>query len=152
MFYTQNEARFNGLSHLKFHAEAPVLTWLQQDLAALGDHSPGDTPHSPGDHPDAYAPADFSQYVGYLYVKQGSTLGGQVLCRHLQTNIGLSPNNGLRFFYGFGEHTRQHWLDVLRYFEDRKAEVNISTAVTSACNHFRQLQILFENRAETVAT
>lgn len=136
-FYAQSEARFSGLHQARFVKEAPVLRWLQQDLAVLGETIT--TPEIL-----KQPQADFSQYLGYLYVKQGSTLGGQVLCRQLQSSMGLTPNKGLRFFNGYGEHTRQYWLDVLRYFEDRQTQVDIPTAVASACDHFRQLQLLLE--------
>lgn len=139
VFYAQSESHFSNLCHLKFTAEAPVLSWLQQDLTALGDQRP-----LPQDKGEIAKPADFSHYVGYLYVKQGSTLGGQVLCRHLEKNMGLSPTNGLRFFYGFGEHTRQNWLDVLRYFEERQTAVDVPAAIASACDHFLRLQLLLE--------
>lgn len=138
-FYVQSEVRFSGLRHGKFAGEAPVLRWLQQDLATLGE-----TVSLRENVADTAAPANFSQYLGYLYVKQGSTLGGQVLCRQLAKSIGLSPDKGLRFFYGFGEHTRQHWLDVLGYLEERQAQVDIPAAIASARNHFRQLQKLLE--------
>lgn len=136
-FYAKSEARLSGLNQVRFVKEAPVLRWLQQDLAVLGETVT--TPES------AKQPqADFSQYLGYLYVKQGSTLGGQVLCRQLQSSIDLTPDKGLRFFNGYGEHTRLYWLEVLRYFEDQQAHVDIPTAVASACDHFRQLQRLLE--------
>lgn len=137
-FYTQSEKHFSGLLTDRFDQEAPVLDWLKQDLAVFGETI--DTAEN-GIQPAA----DFSQYLGYLYVKQGSTLGGQVLCRQLQSSIGLAPNNGLRFFNGYGEQTRQYWADVLHYFKHQQPRVNISVAVASAIDHFRHLQFLLNN-------
>lgn len=138
IFYVQNEVRFSGLRQPKFHLEAPVLNWLQEDLTALGD----DDPSLAKRLEVVPSPANFSQYVGYLYVKQGSTLGGQVLCRQLEKSTGLTPAKGLRFFYGFAEHTRSNWLQLFTYLDERQAEINISLAVNSACEHFRRLQAL----------
>ena len=142
-FYSQSEARYSRLCRVKFSHEAPVLSWLRQDLAALGD-----TLHAPVDLDTKNSSANFSQYLGYLYVKQGSTLGGQVLCRHLRKSLGLAPNKGLLFFNGYGEDTRQYWLEVLRYFADHQAKVDIPSALVSAGEHFHQLQLLLEKAAQ----
>lgn len=140
-FYYQSEERFKRVSRTKFSTEAPVISWLQQDFKALGETAV----NSLQPIANSISSTDFSRYIGYLYVKQGSTLGGQVLCRQLQKSLVLTPEKGLRFFYGYGDETRLRWRDLQTYLEYHQPNVNISAAVNSACEHFRQLEILLNN-------
>ncbi|ESQ82434.1 hypothetical protein AEAC466_17590 [Asticcacaulis sp. AC466] len=95
---------------------APVLSWLASDLAQhqldswanriAFQHSPIDTP---------------SKLAGYLYTKQGSTLGGHVISKHLERRLALIPRLDQWFFAGYGSHNGAQWklfLDVL----DRHSE------------------------------
>ena len=146
-FYTEAEARFNKLQNVKFDGEAPVLAWLRQDFCAIG----GGDDFAKTHRNRAEKNADFSSYLGYLYVKQGSTLGGQVLSRRLGATLGLSPECGLRFFSGFGETTRQNWLYFLRYLEDHESVVDEAAAVVSASDSFLTLKNMLNDAAmETV--
>src|SRR5690606_24994604 len=89
---------------------------------------------------------DLAAYLGFLYVKQGSTLGGQVICRALQKSVRLSPSAGLRFFNGFGDYTRKVWSDFLFYLQTLETAVDASTAAASAVYHFHMIgQSLNEN-------
>jgi len=49
------------------------------------------------------------QILGCLYVIEGSTLGGQVITRHLQANLGITPETGGAFFAGYGAKTGARW-------------------------------------------
>lgn len=44
-----------------------------------------------------------AQIMGYLYVVEGSTLGGQILGRHLQSLFGFTDKHGAAFFYSYGK-------------------------------------------------
>jgi heme oxygenase len=46
--------------------------------------------------------------LGCLYVLEGATLGGQVISRHL-AKLGIGPENGGRFFNGYGAKTGEMW-------------------------------------------
>lgn len=46
--------------------------------------------------------------LGMLYVLEGSTLGGQVLCRHLADRLQLQPHQ-LRYLAGHGRATGARW-------------------------------------------
>lgn len=46
---------------------------------------------------------------GSLYVVEGSTLGGQVISRHLKEKFGLDKSNGAAFFSGYGKDTGKMW-------------------------------------------
>lgn len=46
---------------------------------------------------------------GSLYVIEGSTLGGQVITRHLKQKFDLDETNGAAFFSGYGKETGKMW-------------------------------------------
>lgn len=46
---------------------------------------------------------------GSLYVIEGSTLGGQVIARHLKEHLGLTPANGGAFFSSYGAEVGPMW-------------------------------------------
>lgn len=46
---------------------------------------------------------------GALYVVEGSTLGGQMIARHLKEKFGLEETNGGAFFSGYGKSTGKMW-------------------------------------------
>jgi heme oxygenase (biliverdin-IX-beta and delta-forming) len=77
---------------LPFVARAP---WLSSDLSACGEALPPDAP-------DAVRPALECEghAVGYVYVIEGAALGGQLIARHLQATLGISPTSGGRYFAG----------------------------------------------------
>lgn len=52
---------------------------------------------------------DASQALGYLYVMEGSTLGGKVIARLLEETLGINQQNGAAFFYGYGPETGAKW-------------------------------------------
>jgi heme oxygenase len=46
---------------------------------------------------------------GSIYVIEGSTLGGQVISRHLRQHLGLTPENGGAFFASYGSKVGAMW-------------------------------------------
>ncbi|WP_221091305.1 biliverdin-producing heme oxygenase [Deinococcus aquaedulcis] len=75
---------------------------LRRDLAALGAAVPP--------LPLVAGPAlDLPGALGALYVLEGATLGGQVISRHLQGTLGLSPEAGGAYFHGYGRATGAMW-------------------------------------------
>jgi heme oxygenase len=80
---------------------------LTQDLLALGSSAEAlaTTPLC-ADLPALTTP---EQLLGCLYVIEGATLGGRVITRHLQNQLGLSPESGGAFFAGYGAQTGTHW-------------------------------------------
>ena len=85
------------------YPNAPALAWLEQDMAAHG--------LQPLVMPLAELPAITSRaaLLGHLYVKQGSTLGGQVISKHLARQLGLKAGVDNHFFAGYGEETGKEW-------------------------------------------
>ena len=97
LFYRHMEPRLDG-----FRDSAPVRDWLAEDLQRQG-LTPLDIavqlPH----------PNTPSEIWGYLYVKQGSTLGGNVMTKALKRHLGLQPLTEQRFFAGFGDQNGAQW-------------------------------------------
>jgi len=62
--------------------------------------------------------------LGCLYVVEGSTLGGQIIGRHLRQNLGITPQSGGRFFAGYAENTGRMWQAFLTQLE---AQANSAT-------------------------
>ena len=48
---------------------------------------------------------------GCLYVLEGATLGGQVISRHVRGRLGIYPENGGRFFAGYGPEVGARWRE-----------------------------------------
>jgi heme oxygenase len=55
--------------------------------------------------------------LGALYVLEGSTLGGQVILRTLQSQFGISSDTGARFFTSYGAEIGTMWRSYLSVLE-----------------------------------
>lgn len=142
-FYSLWEPAFSGMGH-GFAHEAIPLEWLEQDFAALGLPCP----HHPTPYPASSA-LSVSQAIGYLYVKQGSTLGGQRISRHVQQQLGLKPGEAQFFFHGFGSRTGPHWKAFLQYLAqvERDCEISTTEAIASAVRAFESLEAILGQKA-----
>ena len=94
------------------------ICWLQNDLQFLG-LSAAQIEALPL---CKYLPrADtFARAVGCAYVVEGSTLGGQIISRHLKTKLNLPPR-GCRFFTAYGEQTGKMWREFVALLNDYEA-------------------------------
>jgi heme oxygenase len=112
--------------------DAPTLTWLKEDLDAQGVKPlEADAVHYP-------AITSLSQLVGYLYVKQGSTLGGRVISKHLAKTLGLEEGKTNHFFAGYGDETGPQWKAFLAQLE--QPGVNADEAVAQAVLTFELIR------------
>ncbi len=102
---------------------------LEQDLVNLGvAQTLLDTLPECKNLPDC---GNRSQVFGCLYVIEGSTLGGQVMNRHLQATLGLGAADGTAFFSGYGAETGALWKILLRCLDDPALDqtATVQTAV-----------------------
>ena len=76
---------------------------LANDLEHLGFKSPE---RATGD--DLPQLNTHLQALGALYVIEGSTLGGKIISKMMQQQLGLDAQS-LSFFNGYGDHTEQMW-------------------------------------------
>lgn len=72
-----------------------------------------------------------AQFLGALYVMEGSTLGGRFLARHVVAELGEAYGPATRYFQGHGEQTGSMWREVtarLGEIPDSEAEATIRAA------------------------
>jgi heme oxygenase len=73
--------------------------------------------------------------LGILYVLEGATLGGQIIGRRLEKELGIGAENGGMFFAAYGDRTGIIWRDFVsvldRYTDDPAASVIESRAVST---------------------
>jgi heme oxygenase (biliverdin-IX-beta and delta-forming) len=89
------------------HAERLNTPKLITDLKSLGmndDEIANVKPFSEVPNLDSK-----ERIFGSLYVIEGSTLGGQVISRHLKQQFNLDETNGAMFFSGYGKETGKMW-------------------------------------------
>jgi heme oxygenase len=60
--------------------------------------------------------------LGFRYVLEGSTLGGQVITRHFRTQWNQQNIEGLSFFNAHGDETGKNWKNFLNHLKT-KAEL-----------------------------
>ena len=72
-----------------------------------------------------------AQAAGVMYVLEGSTLGGQIISKMLNTKLNLN-NKSLCFFSAYGDSTMQKWSEFTEFLNeltlDTSKENNLLTA------------------------
>lgn len=66
-----------------------------------------------------------AEALGIMYVLEGSTLGGKILYRHVHEVLGLTPEKGASYFWGYGAQTGNLWksfISSLTQFVDEREE------------------------------
>ncbi|GEM44560.1 biliverdin-producing heme oxygenase [Deinococcus cellulosilyticus] len=86
------------------------LPWLETDLGFYGLSLPA--PHF------TVQLSGWQEVLGAVYVMEGSTLGGQLISRHLQT-LGITPETGGRFFSGYQGRTGARWKQTRQLLESQ---------------------------------
>jgi heme oxygenase len=97
--------RLDGVPSLAFGARRRTR-FLRVDLATLGQTAPECLPVWAVEVPGSTAEA-----LGFLYVLEGSTLGGRAVRREMEAR-GLSMD-GLTFLEPYGSDTAHKWRDFL---------------------------------------
>jgi len=118
------------------YSERQKLPWLNRDLAFYEL-----TPELRSTYLDQTVtlkmPLSVSQLFGTLYVVEGSTLGGQIISRLLNTHMGLTQDTGAAFFHGYGARTSAMWQSFLDEANLMcKTETEYQTAEVAACSTF----------------
>jgi heme oxygenase (biliverdin-IX-beta and delta-forming) len=81
-----------------------------------------------------------AQAIGSMYVLEGSTLGGQILSRHFEKQLGVTRDRGCRYFSGYGQDTGMMWKSFCKALESRPARETAEMA-EAAAETFRSLRI-----------
>ncbi len=115
--------------------------WLAQDLESLGLGSADNVPFCK-DLPDL---STASSIWGSMYVLEGSTLGGQIISRIIEKNLGITSEAGARFFHGYGARTGEMWTEfgsaLTAYANNLASQEAI---IVAAQETFRKLQLWLE--------
>jgi len=111
-----------------FHARqrAPLLLADLEFFAASPD------PNKP-QLPDFADPASF---LGGMYVMEGSTLGGQLIAKHLEKAFNLSEGKGYSYFRGHGPETGSMWKQFSQQLEQQADQLDKDTVVSGAKQMF----------------
>ncbi len=130
-YYTHAEAAC--FAEWPEHApNAPVLAWLASDLAQHRLESWAD--RIAFNHPPLDTP---SKMAGYLYVKQGSTLGGQAISKHVERQLALIPHIDQWFFASYHHDNAQQWKRFAEVLESH--DFHHDDVVASARQSFENL-------------
>lgn len=73
--------------------------------------------------------------LGAAYVVEGSTLGGRVILKNINTALGHDADNGASFFWGYGGQTGSMWKGFLAPFTAFEAENNAAEEIIDGANH-----------------
>jgi len=85
--------------------------------------------------------------LGVMYVIEGSSLGGRVILKNINTALGHNEASGARYFAGYGGQTGSHWKSFLgqliQYENDTKSEDEIiagaNYAFDAISRHFTKM-------------
>jgi heme oxygenase (biliverdin-IX-beta and delta-forming) len=75
---------------------------------------------------------DLPSLLGAMYVMEGSTLGGQIIARHVQITLPLSQGHGDAFFRGHGLQTGALWMEFCEMLKTQVPNDQTDTVIASA--------------------
>lgn len=111
--------------------ERRTPAWIMEDLLYLRENM-----ENIGLDRETPAIGSNAAAFGALYVMEGSTLGGKMICKTLSGNLGLEPPHGLSFFYGYGHNTGARWKDFLIALDRFSDSPEETTVIDTANNVF----------------
>ena len=103
---------------------------LKRDLAAFGVLDP-DT-----ERPTLTHITNLPSLLGFMYVMEGSTLGGQFIARHVQQVLHLQDGEGTFYFRSHGDHTGSMWKQFCEILTQKIPDDQTNIVVSSAKNMF----------------
>lgn len=80
-----------------------------------------------------------AEAIGSLYVREGASLGGQIISRHLESVLGLSEGNGYRFFSSSGRDVGRDWKRFQTILLQCSSPVSDSVVISSARATFESI-------------
>lgn len=70
--------------------------------------------------------------IGCLYVQEGSARGGRMIFRRVSKSLGISEQQGGRFFSGYGRDNQSLWLEFWNFATKHSLEADIPEACQAA--------------------
>ena len=135
-FIAPCEARIDSLPCRSLLAARRKKPWLEQDLQALKISKNHIMRLKCRDLPVL---SEYEQVLGYLYVMEGATLGGQVITKMIQADLQISLDQGGRFFQGYGDKTKMMWDHFCSTLADIKSVEQKNKIINSASDTFKRL-------------
>lgn len=83
------------------------LHLLKEDLAFLGVEE--ESQHRLPILLEGLPINSIAEVLGSMYVMEGSTLGGQLISKHLQDLFGMKPQLGASYYNAYGDRTGKMW-------------------------------------------
>ncbi len=99
---------------------------LERDLAWFGATKQDDR------RPELPDMKDVPSLLGTMYVIEGSTLGGQLIARHLEATLHLIEGRGDSYFRGHGAQTGPMWKEFCKMMKIHVPDDQIHVVVASA--------------------
>jgi heme oxygenase len=87
-----------------------------------------------------------AEALGGCYVLEGATLGGQIISRHVKETLGLGPENGCRFFSGYGAETGRMWRSFEELLHRECEDDNANTTVAGAKATFEAFSVWLRSK------
>ncbi len=135
-YYILRQNGFEGVFNLTDRIKTPALI---DDLKLLGiDATTIDVKQ-----PEI---TTVEEAIGFVYVAEGSTLGGAVIARTLAKNENLKTIGGFNFYGCYGELTGERWKNFIIATEQAGGRLNNSDAIVAGA------QKGFEYFGECLAT
>jgi len=75
---------------------------------------------------------DTASLLGAMYVMEGSTLGGQLIARHVELVLGLTAAQGNAYFCGHNERTGQLWKEFCDALRTKVPESETDAVIAAA--------------------
>jgi len=86
---------------------------------------------------------DQATALGSMYVMEGSTLGGQIISRHLEGKLGLRDGEGYAYYQSYGAAVGRMWKAFLQMMQHHIEPAEASRLVDAARQTFRCLHQWF---------
>jgi heme oxygenase len=79
---------------------------------------------------------DTASLLGAMYVMEGSTLGGQLIARHVEQHLPLATHRGVEFFRGHREQTGPLWKEFCEILRTRVPDTESDAVIRAAKQMF----------------
>ena len=81
-----------------------------------------------------------AQLLGSMYVTEGSTLGGQIISRMIEPQLGLRDGRGYSFYRSYGTSVGSMWREFGDFFNAKLQPEDLPSAVESAKQTFEGIR------------
>ena len=103
------------------------LSSIQDDLKVLGFSVLNEITAFDADFEIPFA-------LGIVYVMEGSTLGGRVILKNIEKQLGFNADNGAKYFSGYKENTGSLWKSFLFDMVQYEQQHDCADAIIEGAN------------------